>query len=69
MRKVTVLVLVLTLVAAAVLAGQALRDWEWTRAVWMTVAFVAVEVALVGVLVLGRLRDMAAGLEEDRRRT
>ena len=67
MRKVTVLVLVLTLVAAAVLAGQALRDWEWTRAVWMTVAFVAVEVALLGVLVLGRLRDMAAGLEEDRR--
>ena len=44
MRKVTVLVLVLTLVVTVVLAGQALRDWEWTRAVWMTVAFVAVEV-------------------------
>jgi hypothetical protein len=63
-----VLVLVITLVVAGVLAGQALYAWEWTRAVWMTVGFVAVEVALVGVLVLGRLRDLSARLEAERDR-
>jgi hypothetical protein len=65
-RKLTVLVLVITLVVAGLLAGQALYAWEWSRAVWMTTGFVAVEVALVGVLVLGRLKDLGARLEAER---
>ncbi|HEY6531066.1 MAG TPA: hypothetical protein VIY72_02095 [Acidimicrobiales bacterium] len=68
MRKLIVLVLVITLVVAGLLAGQALYAWEWSRAVWMTVGFVAVEVALVGVLVLGRLKDLGARLEAERDR-
>jgi hypothetical protein len=63
MRKLIVLVLVVTLVVAGLLAGQALYDWEWSRAMWMTTAFVAVEVALVGVLVLGRLKEITARLD------
>lgn len=63
MRKLTTLVLVVTLVVAGLLAGQALYEWEWSRAMWMTTAFVAVEVALVGALVLGRLKDISARLD------
>jgi len=59
-----VVVLVLTLVLTALLAGQALYEWEWSRAMWMTTAFVAVEVALVGVLVLSRLKRLDERLEE-----
>ena len=63
MRKLIVLVLILTLVGAGLLAGQALYAWEWSRAMWMTTAFVAVEVALVGVLVLGRLKEIGGRLD------
>lgn len=63
-----VLVLIVTLIVAGLLAWQALYAWEWSRAVWMTTAFVAVEVALVGVLVLGRLKDLAARMEKSEHR-
>jgi hypothetical protein len=65
-RKLTIAVLGLTLFGAGAFAGRALYEWEWTRAMWMTVGFVAVEVALFGVLVLGRLKDLSAELERDR---
>ncbi len=65
MRKLIVLVLVLTLIWAALLAGQALYDWEWSRAMWMTTAFVAVEVALIGVMVLGRLKQIIERLDRE----
>ena len=67
MRKLTTLVLVVTLIVAGLLAGQALYEWEWSRAMWMTTAFVAVEVALVAVLVLGRLKDLDARLDRQAR--
>jgi hypothetical protein len=68
MRKLMILVLVVTLIVAGLLAGQALYAWEWSRAVWMTTGFVAVEVALVGVLVLGRLKDLVARIDSDEQR-
>jgi len=65
-RKLTVAVLALTMFGAGLLGGRALYEWEWTRALWMTVGFVAAEVALFGVLVLGRLKELSAQLERDR---
>ena len=67
MRKLVVLVLVVTLFVAGLLAMQALYAWEWSRAVWMTTGFVAVEVALVGILVLGRLKDVVARMDKANR--
>ena len=49
MRKLTVLMLVVTLVVAALLAGQALYAWEWSRAVWMTVVWVGSAIILLAI--------------------
>ncbi len=58
MRKLSVAVLAFTLVLAGSWTALALYRWEWTRALWMTMAFVVAEVALVGVLVMHRLREL-----------
>ncbi len=58
MRKLSVAMLAFTLVLAGSWTALALYRWEWTRALWMTMAFVVAEVALVGVLVMHRLREL-----------
>jgi hypothetical protein len=59
MRKLATLALTATMILSACWAGLALYRWEWTRALWMTIAFVAAEVALVAVIVLQRLRELS----------
>lgn len=66
MRKLGVAVLAFTLVLAGSWTALALYRWEWTRALWMTMVFVVAEVALVGVLVMHRLRDLEEQLEDSR---
>jgi hypothetical protein len=63
-RRLVMAALVLTMAVAGFYAAQALYVWEWTRALWMTMAFVAGEVALVGALVLGRLRRLEERLDD-----
>ena len=45
MRKLSVAMLAFTLVLAGSWTALALYRWEWTRALWMTMAFVVAEVA------------------------
>jgi hypothetical protein len=65
-RKLSVAVLAFTLVLAGSWTALALYRWEWTRALWMTMVFVVAEVALVGVLVMHRLRDLEEQMEDSR---
>ncbi len=59
MRKLITTTLGLTLALSGAWAMLALYRWEWTRALWMTMAFVVAEVALVAVLLTARLQDLA----------
>jgi hypothetical protein len=66
MRKLSLAALLFTLVLTASWAALSLYRWEWTRALWMTMLFVVAEVALVGVLVMRRLRDLEEQIEDTR---
>jgi hypothetical protein len=55
MKAVAWLVLVATLAAAAVYTVVSLARWEWNRALFFAIVFVAAEVALASALLLQRL--------------
>lgn len=63
MKQLPAVILGIVMVLSGVWAAQALYDWEWTRALWMSVAFVAAEVGLVAVMVLRRLKALSELLE------
>lgn len=60
MRAVAWLVAVATLVAAAAYTVVSLARWEWNRALFFAIIFVAAEVALASALVLRRLARVEA---------
>lgn len=60
MKKLVVLALVATLLAAGAWSVVYLNRWEWTRALWTTMVFVAAEVALVGVVLANKIDRLAA---------
>jgi Prokaryotic cytochrome b561 len=55
MKKVPVLILVLTLLASGAYVFVYLKRWEWTRALFVGMVFIVAEVALVGWLILQKL--------------
>ena len=55
MKSIAWLAAVLTLVAAFVYTAVSLARWEWNRALFFAILFVAVEVGLASALVLRRL--------------
>lgn len=63
MKQLPAVILGIVMVLSGIWAAQALYDWEWTRALWMSVAFVAAEVGLVGVMVLRRLKSLSEQLD------
>ncbi|QYG93189.1 hypothetical protein HC251_12620 [Iamia sp. SCSIO 61187] len=58
MKKVAWLALVATLLGAGGYAGVYLYRWEWTRAQFSGLVFIGAEVALVGVVLLRKLRQL-----------
>jgi hypothetical protein len=56
---------VLTLLASGAYVLVYLYNWEWRRATFMAIVFVAVEVALIGTLILRRLADIDRRLDGD----
>lgn len=66
MKKLSLGALVFTLVLTGIWTALSLYRWEWTRALWMTMLFVVAEVALVGVLLLQRLRTIEEQIEDAR---
>ena len=67
MKKLSLGALAFTLVLTGIWTALSLYRWEWTRALWMTMLFVVAEVALVGVLVMQRLRTLEEQIEDSRR--
>jgi hypothetical protein len=65
-KKLSLGALAFTLVLTAIWTALSLYRWEWTRALWMTMLFVVAEVALVGVLVMQRLRTLEEQIEDSR---
>jgi hypothetical protein len=63
MKKLITATLALTMVLAGSWALLSLYRWEWTRALWMTIAFVVAEVALVGLVLVRRLQELSERLE------
>ena len=63
MKKLSLGALAFTLVLTGIWTALSLYRWEWTRALWMTMLFVVAEVALVGVLVMQRLRTLEEQIE------
>lgn len=64
MKKLSLGALAFTLVLTGIWTALSLYRWEWTRALWMTMLFVVAEVALVGVLVMQRLRTLEEQIED-----
>ena len=65
-KKVSLLALLLTLALSAMWTAVSLYRWEWTRALWMTIVFVGAEVALIGIMVLQRIRSLEERIEDSR---
>jgi hypothetical protein len=65
-KKLSLGALAFTLVLTGIWTALSLYRWEWTRALWMTMLFVVAEVALVGVLVMQRLRTLEEQIEDSR---
>jgi hypothetical protein len=55
MKKLPAILLVLTLAASGAYIGIYLNRWEWNRALFVTMVFVAAEIALIGWLMVQRL--------------
>jgi len=60
-RKLAWIFGLVVLVGSAYLAALYLSRWEWTRALWTTMVFVAAEVALASALILRKLGQIADG--------
>jgi hypothetical protein len=65
-RRIPLVILLLTLVASGFYVFLYLNRWEWTRALFVTMVFVTAEVALVGWLVIERIRRLEHRLEDQR---
>jgi hypothetical protein len=65
-KKLSLGALAFTLVLTGIWTALSLYRWEWTRALWMTMLFVVAEVALVGVLIMQRLRTIEEQIEDSR---
>lgn len=63
MKKVSALIAAVTMVAAGLYTMVSLARWEWTRALFFGLVFVAAELALVGGAVLGRLARVERKLD------
>jgi hypothetical protein len=66
MRRIPLVILVLTLLASGFYVFLYLNRWEWTRALFVTMVFVTAEVALVGWVVTERIRRLEQRLEDQR---
>ena len=55
MRKIPIVILILTLLASGAYVFVYLNRWEWTRALFVGMVFIAAEVALVGWSIMQRL--------------
>lgn len=64
MKKLSLLALAATLLAAGAWTAVYLNRWEWTRALWTTMVFVAAEVGLVAVVLSRRIDRLAERLDE-----
>ena len=64
MKKLSIAALLLTLALSAMWTALSLYRWEWTRALWMTIVFVGAEVALIGIMILQRLRHLEQRIED-----
>jgi hypothetical protein len=66
MRRIPLVILLLTLVASGFYVFLYLNRWEWTRALFVTMVFVTAEVALVGWVITERIRRLEQRLEDQR---
>lgn len=64
MKKLPAILLVLTLAASGAYIGIYLNRWEWNRALFVTMVFVAAEIALIGWLMVQRLKALEQRVEE-----
>ncbi len=64
MKKVTAVMLLLTLLASGAYIFIYLDRWEWTRALFVTMIFVIAEVALAALLIMQRLQRIEARFDE-----
>jgi hypothetical protein len=55
MKKIPILILVLTLLASGVYVFVYLKRWEWTRALFVGMVFIVAEVALAAWLIMQKL--------------
>jgi len=55
MKKIPILILILTLLASGIYVFVYLKRWEWTRALFVGMVFIVAEVALVAWLILQKL--------------
>jgi hypothetical protein len=62
-RRIAWLLGVVVLVASASFVALYLSRWEWTRALWTTMVFVAAEVALASALILRKLGQLSEQLK------
>ncbi|WP_421118676.1 hypothetical protein ACE2AJ_15090 [Aquihabitans daechungensis] len=66
MRRISGVIAVLTLVASGAYTAVSLARWEWTRALFFGLVFVAAELWLVAGAVLGRLAELQRSLDRAR---
>jgi hypothetical protein len=67
-RKIPIVIMILTLLASGLYVFIYLKRWEWTRALFIGMVFIAAEVALAGWLIMQKLarieRRIAASRDE-----
>lgn len=56
MRKIPIVIMILTLVASGAYVFVYLNRWEWTRALFVGMVFIAAEVALAAWLIMQKLQ-------------
>lgn len=66
MKKLPAILLVLTLVASGSYIAIYLNRWEWNRALFVTMIFVIAQIALIGWMVVQRLRTLEERVGEYR---
>jgi hypothetical protein len=65
-RKIPIVILVLTLLASGIYVFVYLNRWEWTRALFVGMVFIAAEVALAAWLIVQRLQRLEGRVSDAR---
>jgi hypothetical protein len=65
-KKIPVIILILTLLASGIYVFVYLKRWEWTRALFVGMVFIASEVALAAWVIMQRLQRIESRVVESR---